>query len=85
MRHAARQLAETTPKLTAGSADAYRAGLATRAADLRRAALAAWITGIPEDIIAADGRLPVAVVHGGWRPASRQDTPATDDRGGQRR
>ncbi|MGW0206345.1 hypothetical protein ACWDZ8_11175 [Streptomyces sp. NPDC003233] len=63
MRHAARQLAEDAPKLTVGSADAYRAGLATRAADLRRAALAAWITGIPEDIIAADGRLPVAVVH----------------------
>ncbi|MFF3365264.1 hypothetical protein [Streptomyces misionensis] len=64
VRRAARQLAEDAPKLTAGSAGAFRAGLATRTADLRRAALAAWVTGISEDIIAADGRLPVAVVHG---------------------
>jgi len=63
VREAARQLAEDAPKLAAGSADAYRLGLATRTADLRRAALDAWLLGIPEEVIAADGRLPGAVVH----------------------
>ncbi|MFF3517501.1 hypothetical protein [Streptomyces sp. NPDC002573] len=64
VRRAARQLAEDAPKLRAGSAGAFRAGVAVRAADLRRAVLAAWVTGIPADVVAADGRLPVAVVQG---------------------
>ncbi|MGI5139287.1 MULTISPECIES: hypothetical protein [unclassified Streptomyces] len=63
VRLAARQLAQDAPKLTASSAAAYRAGLAARAAELRRAALAAWLTGIPEHVVAADCRLPRAVVH----------------------
>ncbi|MEU5539236.1 hypothetical protein [Streptomyces sp. NPDC020362] len=63
VRRAARQLAEDAPRLTAGSASALRAGLAVRTACLRRAALAAWLTGIPEHVIAADSRVPVAVVH----------------------
>ncbi|MFE7232234.1 hypothetical protein ACFY3J_24330 [Streptomyces sp. NPDC001231] len=62
VRRAARQLAEDAPKLARGSAAAYRAGLAVRAAALHRAALAAWSSGIPEDVIAADGHLPRAVV-----------------------
>jgi len=63
VRQAARRLAEDAPKLSAGSATAYRAGLAARTTGLRRAALAAWLGGIPEHVIAADGRLPCAVVH----------------------
>ncbi|MEU9993295.1 hypothetical protein ACFZCP_40910 [Streptomyces sp. NPDC007971] len=62
VRRAARQLAEDAPGLTAGSASALRAGLAARTACLRRAALAAWLVGIPTHVIAADGRVPVAVV-----------------------
>ncbi|OLZ68930.1 hypothetical protein AV521_19295 [Streptomyces sp. IMTB 2501] len=62
VRQAARQLAADAPRLTAGSASALRAGLAVRSACLRRAALAAWRTGVPEDVIAADGRVPVTVV-----------------------
>ncbi|MBX9394257.1 hypothetical protein K4749_11765 [Streptomyces sp. TRM72054] len=63
VRRAARCLAEDAPKLTAGSADVLRTGLAARSAALRRAVLAAWRNGIPTQVIAADGRLPVAVVH----------------------
>ncbi|ANP52691.1 hypothetical protein J2Z21_000217 [Streptomyces griseochromogenes] len=62
VRRAARQLAEDAPRLTAGSASALRAGLRVRTARLRGAALAAWLTGVPEHVIAADGRVPVAVV-----------------------
>ncbi|MFJ8487721.1 MgtC/SapB family protein [Streptomyces sp. NPDC094038] len=62
VQRAARQLAEDAPKLAAGSAGAYRLGLATRTAGLRRAALDAWLVGIPEDVIASDGCLPRAVV-----------------------
>ncbi|MFF4543997.1 hypothetical protein [Streptomyces sp. NPDC001435] len=40
-RWAARQPAEDASKLAAGSAGAYQVGLASRTADLRRAALAA--------------------------------------------
>ncbi|MFJ3339335.1 hypothetical protein [Streptomyces sp. NPDC086766] len=50
--------------VAAGSAGAYRLSLATRTVDLPRAALHAWLSGIPERVIAADGRLPRAVVHG---------------------
>ena len=78
VREAARQLAEDAPKLAAGSADAYRLGLATRTADLRRAALDAWLVGIPEEVIAADGRLPEAVVHrwiaAGFSPGHPDDS-----------
>lgn len=63
VRRAAQRLAEDAPKLVAGSAGAFRAGLAARVADLRRTALAAWRAGIPEHVIAADGRVPVTVVH----------------------
>lgn len=69
VRLAALRLAADAPKLAAGSAGAYRVGLATRTADLRRAVVDAWIGGIPEQVIAADGRLPEAVVHG-WIEAS---------------
>ncbi|MFH8771964.1 hypothetical protein [Streptomyces sp. NPDC017958] len=85
VRLAALRLAEDAPRLAAGSAGAYRAGLATRTADLRRAVLAAWLGGIPEPVIAADGRLPRALVHGwiadGFSP---QDTSTTGDRATQR-
>jgi hypothetical protein len=63
VRRATQRLAEDAPTLAAGSADAFRAGLAARAAVLREAALAASRNGIPERVIADDGRLPVAVVH----------------------
>ncbi|MGX4694276.1 hypothetical protein [Streptomyces sp. JNUCC 63] len=62
VRLAARQLTEDAPKLARASAAAYQAGLATRAAELHRATLVAWRTGIPADVIAADGRLPQALV-----------------------
>ncbi|MEV5878270.1 hypothetical protein AB0L75_29390 [Streptomyces sp. NPDC052101] len=62
VRQAARQLAADAPSLTAGSASALRAGLAVRSACLRRAAVAAWLSGVPEHVIAADGRVPVTVV-----------------------
>ncbi|MGW1159858.1 hypothetical protein ACWD5Q_26045 [Streptomyces sp. NPDC002513] len=62
VRQAARRLAEDAPELAAGSADALRAGLASRAAGLRRAAVDAWRSGIPEHVIAADGHLPESVV-----------------------
>ncbi|MER6526989.1 hypothetical protein [Streptomyces sp. NPDC001508] len=79
VRRAARRLAEDAPKLVVGSADAYRTGLATRAADLRRAVLAAWLTGVPEHVIAADGGLSSAVVHewicAGSPPAEPADGP----------
>ncbi|MFF4749631.1 hypothetical protein ACWD5R_03090 [Streptomyces sp. NPDC002514] len=63
VRKAARRLAEDAPKLAVGSAGAYRAGLATRAAELRRAVLLAWLCGVPERVIAADGGLSPSVVH----------------------
>ncbi|MFJ8637006.1 hypothetical protein [Streptomyces sp. NPDC093568] len=63
VRRAARHLAEDAPKLAAGSAGAYQVGLASRTADLRRAALAAWLFGVPERVVADDGRVPVTVVH----------------------
>ncbi|GAA1013152.1 hypothetical protein [Streptomyces sp. F-3] len=63
VRLAARQLTEDAPKLARASAAAYQAGLAARAAELHRAALIAWRAGIPAEVIAADGRLPQAVVH----------------------
>ncbi|MEU1305935.1 hypothetical protein [Streptomyces shenzhenensis] len=78
VRRAARRLAEDAPKLAVGSADAYRTGLATRAAELRRAVLAAWLTGVPEHVIAADGGLSPAVVHA-WISAG---APPTDRAGG---
>ncbi|GHE05009.1 hypothetical protein [Streptomyces alanosinicus] len=62
VRQAARQLAADAPRLTAGSASALRAGLAVRSACLRRAALTAWLNGVPEQVIAADGHVPVTVV-----------------------
>ncbi|MFB7509073.1 hypothetical protein [Streptomyces broussonetiae] len=64
VRQAARHLAQDAPSLTAASAGALRAGLAARATRLRRAALAAWLTGVPEHVIAVDARVPVRVVHG---------------------
>ncbi|MFE2064393.1 hypothetical protein ACFXDH_18665 [Streptomyces sp. NPDC059467] len=66
VRRAARHLAEDAPRLaagSAGSAGAYQVGLASRTADLRRAALTAWLFGVPEHVVAADGRVPVTVVH----------------------
>ncbi|KUM99568.1 hypothetical protein AQI95_38225 [Streptomyces yokosukanensis] len=78
VRQAARQLAADAPRLTAGSASALRAGLAARSASLRRAALTAWLSGVPMDVIAADGRVPVAVVRH-WITAryGRPDDPHT--------
>jgi hypothetical protein len=77
VRRAARRLADDAPKLAVGSAGAYRAGLATRAAELRRAVRAAWLTGVPEQIIAADGGLSPRVVHewisAGNRPEEQAD------------
>jgi hypothetical protein len=80
VRRAARQLAEDAPRLTAGSASALRAGLAARTARLRRAALAAWLTGVPEHVIAADGHLPVTVVHA-WVAAGHAPRHADSGRG----
>jgi hypothetical protein len=62
VRLAARHLAEEAPALVAASADSLRAGLASRAATLRQAALAAWRSGIPPQAIAEDSRLPLAIV-----------------------
>ncbi|MFE9558808.1 hypothetical protein ACFYOD_35795 [Streptomyces sp. NPDC006703] len=62
VRLAARHLTEEAPDLTAGSADALRVGLASRATTLRQAALAAWRSGIPPEVIAEDSRLPLATV-----------------------
>ncbi|MGW3953197.1 hypothetical protein ACWEKM_20285 [Streptomyces sp. NPDC004752] len=80
VRRAARRLAEDAPKLVVGSADAYRAGLATRAAELRRAVLAAWLTGVPEHVIAADGGLSLAVVHA-WISAETPPPHSADGPG----
>ncbi|MFD4633110.1 hypothetical protein ACFVYR_26955 [Streptomyces sp. NPDC058284] len=62
VRLAARRLAEEAPALLAASAGALRAGLAVRAAALRRAALAAWRAGVPPQVIAEDSRLTEGTV-----------------------
>lgn len=62
VRLAARRLTDKAPALVAGSAGALRAGLAARAASLRRATLAAWPAGIPLQVIAADARLSPGTV-----------------------
>ncbi|WP_405969240.1 hypothetical protein OG496_01755 [Streptomyces sp. NBC_00988] len=62
VRLAARRLTDKAPALVAGSAGALRAGLAARAASLRRATLTAWHAGIPPQVIAADARLSPGTV-----------------------
>ncbi|MBV9023736.1 MAG: hypothetical protein JO362_08055 [Streptomycetaceae bacterium] len=62
VRQAAQRLTGEAPALTAGCAEALQAGLATRAAELKEAVVAAWRTGARPEDLAEDARMDLDAV-----------------------